>query len=169
MSDAMECRCCGGRSLVEVVNPGMSPLCESYVAREDLNSMEPFFDVEELWTHGGSLRIYACHADSAAHPTRSSVDAMRRHEKEAGLDRVDTYIGFAKQVQATKRRLLGFLIEAKDRGQSIVGYGAPGKGNTLLNYRGMPWNLKDGIVQQLGYIRDCGGRFVVPIPKLLAI
>jgi C-methyltransferase C-terminal domain len=95
------------------------------------------FDLDELWTHGGSLRIYVCHADTVAHPTTQAVDAMRHREKEAGLDLLETYSGFAEQVRLTKRKLLRFLIEAKSSGKIIVGYGAPGKGNTLLNYCGI--------------------------------
>jgi SAM-dependent methyltransferase len=109
------------------------------------------FDVEELWTHGGSLRIYACHADSAAHATTPSVEAIQRQEKAAGLHLLDTYISFAEQVRATKRRLLSFLIEARNRGKSIVGYGAPGKGNTLLNYCGIRTDFLDYTVDRNPY------------------
>jgi SAM-dependent methyltransferase len=109
------------------------------------------FDVQELWTHGGSLRIYACHADNTEHSTVASVERLRRREKAFGLDRLETYINFAEQVRATKRRLLNFMIQAKDRGKSIVGYGAPGKGNTLLNYCGIRTDFIDYTVDRNPY------------------
>ena len=94
------------------------------------------FDVEELPTHGGSVRIYACHKDSARQPTSRLSDLLAL-EKRAGFNKLETYKGFAEQVKETKRKLLTFLIEAKRAGKSIAGYGAPGKGNTLLNYCGI--------------------------------
>ncbi len=168
------------------------------------------FDIEELWTHGGSLRIFACHARNAGRPTTEAVGAILKREREAGLDRMETYVAFAEQVRETKRKLLSFLIAAKRAGKSVAGYGAPGKGNTLLNYCGirtdfldytvdrnphkhgkflpgthipifpperiaatkpdyvmiLPWNLEKEIMGQLAYIRDWGGRFVVPIPEV---
>jgi hypothetical protein len=168
------------------------------------------FDVEELPTHGGSLRIFVRHAANQAEPVRESVAALRAREQAAGLNTLGAYSAFEEQVKNTKRRLLEFLIAAKRDGKSIVGYGAPGKGNTLLNYCGirtdfldytvdrnpykhgrytpgthipihpperiretkpdyvliLPWNLKDEIVQQLSYIREWGGRCVVPIPTV---
>jgi hypothetical protein len=166
------------------------------------------FDVEELPTHGGSLRIYASHAGDDSKPTDPRANELRAREESNGLKRLERYSSFAAQVQETKRALLEFLIEAKRQGKTIVGYGAPGKGNTLLNYCGirtdfldytvdrnpykhgkflpgthipiyaperirqtkpdylfiLPWNLKDEIIEQNAYIRDWGGRFVVPIP-----
>jgi SAM-dependent methyltransferase len=163
------------------------------------------FDVEELPTHGGSLRIYGCH-EGASMPISPQVHAMR--EREAEFTRLDRYGQFAKQVEETKRSLLEFLIDAKRKGKTVAGYGAPGKGNTLLNYCGirgdfldytvdrnpykqgkylpgthipihapekiaqtkpdylfiLPWNFKDEIMKQCAYIREWGGRFVVPIP-----
>jgi SAM-dependent methyltransferase len=95
------------------------------------------FDVEELWTHGGSLRIYVCHAEDSTHPSQPAVAALIRREREAGLDRMATYAGFVEQVRTTKRNLLRFLVDAKDAGKRVAGYGAPGKGNTLLNYCGV--------------------------------
>jgi SAM-dependent methyltransferase len=109
------------------------------------------FDVEELWTHGGSLRIYACHATDASHPALPSVAALIAREREAGLDRLDTYAKFVDQVQTTKRRLLSFLIEAKTKGKSVAGYGAPGKGNTLLNYCGIRTDFLDYTVDRNPY------------------
>jgi SAM-dependent methyltransferase len=92
------------------------------------------FDVEELRTHGGSLRIYARHAENAALRVTPAVDALRRRELHAGLTRLETYASFPERVKETKRELLDFLISAKRAGKSLAGYGAPGKGNTLLNY-----------------------------------
>jgi SAM-dependent methyltransferase len=167
------------------------------------------FDVEELPTHGGSLRVYARHADDAGKPVSERARALREREVAAGLLRLDTYAGFGEQVKETKRKLLDFLIGAKRAGKKVVGYGAPGKGNTLLNYCGirsdfldftvdrstykqgkflpgthipihhpdrirevrpdyvliLPWNFKDEIVQQMAYIREWNGKFVVPIPE----
>jgi SAM-dependent methyltransferase len=168
------------------------------------------FDIEELPTHGGSLRIYACHAENKEHRTSERYLDLLRREKKAGLDRLDSYAHFGEHVKETKRKLLEFLIEAKRKGQNIVGYGAPGKGNTLLNYCGiradfldytvdrnvykqgkflpgthipifspakiretkpeyvliLPWNFKDEIMDQVRYIREWGGQFVVPIPEV---
>ena len=168
------------------------------------------FDVEELPTHGGSLRIYGCHEGDKAQPMTERYRELMRREKAAGFDRLETYALFAEQVKETKRKLLEFLIEAKRKGKTVVGYGAPGKGNTLLNYCGirsdfvdftvdrniykqgkylpgthipifapekiretrpdyvliLPWNFKDEIMDQVSYIRDWGGQFVVPIPEV---
>jgi len=168
------------------------------------------FDVDEIPTHGGSLRIYARHADDATKPVSERARALRRREMDAGLLRIETYASFGEQVKETKRKLLEFLIEARRGGKTVVGYGAPGKGNTLLNYCGvrtdfidftvdrsaykqgkflpgthipihpperirearpdyvliLPWNFKDEIVQQMAYIREWGGKFVVPIPEV---
>jgi hypothetical protein len=93
-------------------------------------------DVEELSTHGGSLRVYMAHAGSS-HPTGSRVDELLARERTMGLDQLATYEAFQAQVERTKRRLLAFLIAAKDQGRTICAYGAPGKGNTLLNYCGI--------------------------------
>jgi SAM-dependent methyltransferase len=109
------------------------------------------FDVEELWTHGGSLRIYACHEGDDTRPTQPSVQEIVHREREAGLHRLETYADFASQVRATKRKLLSFLIEAKSRGKSIAGYGAPGKGNTLLNYCGIRTDFLDYTVDRNPY------------------
>ncbi len=168
------------------------------------------FDVEELATHGGSLRIYARHAQGDSRPIGARVAELKAREATAGLTSLAAYAAFAEQVCETKRALLHFLIEAKRAGKSIVGYGAPAKGNTLLNYCGirqdfidytvdrsphkqgrflpgsripvyapgklretrpdyvliLPWNLKEEIVGQMAHIREWGGRFVVPIPRV---
>jgi SAM-dependent methyltransferase len=112
------------------------------------------FDVEELWTHGGSLRIYACHVGDTTHPTEASVSGLMRRERETGLHRLDAYADFADQVRTTKRKLLSFLIEAKSRGKSLAGYGAPGKGNTLLNYCGIRTDFLDYTVDRNPYKQD---------------
>ncbi len=101
------------------------------------------FDVEELPTHGGSLRIYARHEDAEAIVVNERVIQLKAKEVQAGLDQIETYLGFSEQVKSTKRKLLSFLIEVKNQGKSIVGYGAPAKGNTLLNYCGIRTDLLD--------------------------
>lgn len=171
------------------------------------------FDVEELPTHGGSLRIYGKHEEAEAIAISDRIIQLKAKEVQAGLGRIQAYQGFSEQVKLTKRKLLSFLIEAKHHGKSIVGYGAPAKGNTLLNYCGirtdlldytcdrspykqglflpgthipiyhpdkiketqpdylliLPWNLKEEIIQQMAYIREWGGKFVVPIPQVEVI
>jgi 2-polyprenyl-3-methyl-5-hydroxy-6-metoxy-1,4-benzoquinol methylase len=168
------------------------------------------FDVEELPTHGGSLRIYGRHSENAKLTVTERVANLKAKEGAARLDSTDTYLDFTKQVKSIKRQLLAFLIQAKTEGKSVVGYGAPAKGNTLLNYCGirtnfidytvdrsphkqglflpgthipiyspdriaetkpdyvliLPWNLRSEIIEQMAYIRDWGGKFIVPIPHL---
>jgi len=168
------------------------------------------FDVELLPTHGGSLRIYGRHEEDTTKPVTAAVGSLKAAESAAGLEDLDAYASFGERVKETKRRILEFLIAARRQGKQVVGYGAPGKGNTLLNYCGirtdfldytvdrnpykqgkflpgtripilapekiretrpdyvliLPWNLKDEIMDQLAYIREWGGRFVVPIPEL---
>jgi C-methyltransferase-like protein/putative zinc binding protein/methyltransferase family protein len=92
------------------------------------------FDVEELPTHGGSLRIYARHAEDTSRPPTPRLMDLRKRESLAGVDNLATYASFSEQVQETKWRLLDFLISARRSGKRLVAYGAPGKGNTLLNY-----------------------------------
>jgi hypothetical protein len=167
------------------------------------------FDVEELPTHGGSLRIYARHTDDYSKPMTDRIKELRKREDTYGITRIETYSAFSEKVKETKRKLLEFLIKIKSEGKSIVGYGAPGKGNTLLNYCGirtdfidytvdrnpykhgrftpgthipifppdkiretrpdylfiLPWNLKKEIIAQEAYIRQWGGKFIVPIPE----
>jgi 2-polyprenyl-3-methyl-5-hydroxy-6-metoxy-1,4-benzoquinol methylase len=105
------------------------------------------FDVEELETHGGSLRLYACHR-TASHAEGTRVAALRKNEREAELDRIETYHGFLERVRATKCELLEFLISAKQAGRSVAGYGAPAKGNTLLNYCGIGTDFLDYTVDK---------------------
>lgn len=95
------------------------------------------FDVEELATHGGSLRIFVRHVEDASKPVTERVEALAERERELGYADLSVYHSFAEQVRATKREVLRFLIDARDRGESLVGYGAPAKGNTLLNYCGI--------------------------------
>ncbi len=168
------------------------------------------FDVEELKSHGGSLRVFACRADSRDHSLMPSVQKVIGDEVEARLDTAGGYESFARQVKETKLELVGFLLKAAEQGKKVAGYGAPGKSATLLHYCGigkdlieytvdrnpykqgrhlpgsripiyhpdhlgefkpdyvviLPWNLKDEIMEQLEFIREWGGCFVVPIPKL---
>jgi SAM-dependent methyltransferase len=95
------------------------------------------FDVEELPTHGGSLRIFAAHADDEEKPESEAVRALRERERLAGYEDLDTYLGYGRRVEADKRQILDFLIGLKDEGLRLAGYGAPAKGNTLLNYCGI--------------------------------
>ena len=106
------------------------------------------FDVEQLPTHGGSLRIYARHVDDQSKPVTPNVVALREREAAAGLNSLDAYRLFREQVEATKRDLLAFLIERRRAGESVVGYGAPGKGNTLLNYCGIRTDFLDYTVDR---------------------
>ena len=167
------------------------------------------FDVEQLETHGGSLRIYGSH-DRAGHIASERVDALLGAERAAKLDRIEGYTGFGELVLSVKRDLLAFLIDAKRANLSVVGYGAAAKGNTLLNFCGirtdfldytvdanphkqghllpgthipirpvealretqpdvvliLPWNLRDEIVAQHGYVREWGGQFAARAPQL---
>ncbi len=171
------------------------------------------FDVEELSTHGGSLRVYACHDANATLTMTDRCQKLLDAEVADGFLTLDRYAQFDEQVKATKRKLLSFLISAAEAGHRVVGYGAPGKGNTLLNYCGirsdlieftvdrnpykqgkflpgthipiyapdrirearpdyvviLPWNFKDEIIAQNAFIREWGGKFVVPIPEVAVI
>ena len=109
------------------------------------------FDVEELPTHGGSLRIYARHVDDQTKPVGARMHELRARENTAGLRRLDRYASFTEQVYETKRRLLEFLIGARRRGRAVVGYGAPGKGNTLLNYCGIRTDFLEYTVDRNPY------------------
>jgi SAM-dependent methyltransferase len=95
------------------------------------------FDVEELPTHGGSLRIYAAHADDQDKPDSDAARELRERERAAGFEDLETYLGYGRRVEADKRQILGFLISLKEQGLRVAGYGAPAKGNTLLNYCGI--------------------------------
>jgi SAM-dependent methyltransferase len=120
-----------------------------------LLAVEPIFsahglrivDIERLTTHGGSLRLWVVH-EGSSHEISPSVAALHAIEKAAGLDRIDTYHAFEERVRTIKRRLLKFLIGARERGESVVGYGAAAKGNTLLNYCGVRGDLLDFVVDR---------------------
>jgi SAM-dependent methyltransferase len=109
------------------------------------------FDVDELSTHGGSMRIYARHAEDSLRAVHGRVANMLRREEEAGFTRLETYFSFDQKVKRTKQAILSFLIEAKRAGKSIAGYGAPGKGNTLLNYCGIRTDFLDYTVDRNPY------------------
>jgi hypothetical protein len=109
------------------------------------------FDVEELSTHGGSLRIYARHAENTAQAVTPRVAELRSRELAGGFTTMAAYASFHEQVKATKRSLLAFLIEARAGGKRVAGYGAPGKGNTLLNYCGIRTDLLDFTVDRNPY------------------
>lgn len=108
------------------------------------------FDVEHLSTHGGSLRVYLCRVD-AGHMTLPSVGTLLTHERAIGFEQVEYYSRFSASVQRTKRQLLSFLIQCKQQGAKICGYGAPGKGNTLLNYCGIGSDFLDFTVDRNPY------------------
>lgn len=166
-------------------------------------------DVEELPTHGGSLRIYAAHQNSKQ-PVSENVQQMLQKEKEAGICSLDFYTGFQEKALNIKYNFLSFLLTQKQNGKKVAGYGAAAKGNTLLNYCGVkndlidfvvdanpnkqgkylpashipvvseeyirqekpdyvilfPWNLKSELMSQLSYIREWGGKFLLPIPEV---
>jgi 2-polyprenyl-3-methyl-5-hydroxy-6-metoxy-1,4-benzoquinol methylase len=169
------------------------------------------YDVDEISTHGGSLRIYAKHLDDASKQVSSKVSYLISQEKFNGVDTLAYYTGFIKKVEQIKIDFLSFLIAQKKDGKKVVGYGAAAKGNTLLNYCGVkkdlisfvvdanpnkqdkflpgshipvvseeqlkkfhpdfviifPWNLSAEIMNQLRYIRDWGGKFLIPIPSVI--
>jgi SAM-dependent methyltransferase len=115
------------------------------------------FDVEELWTHGGSLRLFVQHQRTGRQPMGAGVRDVLDLEYDRGLGTPAWYAQFAPRVEATKRRLLSFLIDARDRGRRVAGYGAPGKGNTLLNYCGIRGDLLEFTVDRNPYKH---GRFL---------
>jgi hypothetical protein len=168
------------------------------------------FDVEEIPTHGGSLRIFAKHKEDNSKPVSEHVEQLIDKEIKAGVTSISYYQDFQKKAAKVKSDLLDFLISQKRLGNEVAGYGAAAKGNTLLNYCGVkndmisfvvdanpakqdkflpashipvvredelrknkpryviifPWNIKEEIMQQLNYIRDWGGKFVIPIPEV---
>ncbi len=168
------------------------------------------FDVEEMPTHGGSLRVFARLTAAHSPGVEERVASLKERELRAGLQNMETYAAFAGRVQEVKRSLLKFLHQAKHSGKSVAAYGAPAKGAVLLNYCGvgtdfidytvdrspqktgfrmpgtgipiypverlretrpdflliLPWNLKKEIMETVGWIREWGGKFVLPIPKL---
>lgn len=108
------------------------------------------FDVEEIPTHGGSLRVFFSHEDGNF-PREARVDSLLARELNAGLDKIETYTAFSEAVRQTKRNLLSFLIRLKEMRKSICAYGAPGKGNTLLNYCGIGTDFIDFAVDRNPY------------------
>jgi 2-polyprenyl-3-methyl-5-hydroxy-6-metoxy-1,4-benzoquinol methylase len=168
------------------------------------------FDVEELPTHGGSLRIYAKHKEDTSKSISPNVKDLTEKEHAKGVTDITYYNNFGEKALKVKLDVLSFLIEQKRNGKRVAAYGAAAKGNTLLNYCGvkddliayvadanpnkqnkylpashipvvnenwlrssktdyvlvLPWNLKEEIVEQLGYISEWGGKFVLPIPEL---
>ena len=109
------------------------------------------FDVEELPTHGGSLRIYACHKEDESRQTSPAAAELKNRENEWRIAELKPYQAFGEKVEATKRGILRFLIDAKSQGKTIAGYGAPGKGNTLLNYCGIRSDFIDYTVDRSLY------------------
>lgn len=168
------------------------------------------FDVGEIPTHGGSLRIFAKHAGNQTHEISVNVENLLRKEKQCGLTELKYYLNFQPKVEKVKLGLLSFLIEQKRKDKKVAAYGAAAKGNTLLNYCGvkkdlidfvvdaspykqglflpashipivdesfiksekpefvliLPWNIKEEIVEQLNYIREWDGKFVIAVPEL---
>lgn len=168
------------------------------------------FDVEELPTHGGSLRVYAQRKDTGLHPVSESVQRLLDRETAESVKMVNFYQGFQYRAERVKNDFLTFLLESKRKGDKVAAYGAAAKGNTLLNYAGirpdlllyvadrnpakqgkflpgsripivtetrireeqpdfvviLPWNLKVEVMEQLDYIREWGGRFVMAVPHL---
>jgi SAM-dependent methyltransferase len=124
------------------------------------------FDVEELPTHGGSLRIYARHGDNDKTEITQKVGFIKAAEKSVGLQSLPYYLSFQERVRETKLKILEFLIDAKRRGKSVAGYGAPGKGNTLLNYCGIRTDFIDYVVDRNPYKQ---GKFLpgtqIPVHK----
>src|SRR5436309_10387828 len=106
------------------------------------------FDVDELPTHGGSIRIYGRHAEDGSKPVSGRAGELLSRERAMGFDGLAAYRNFGEQVKATKRKILAFLIDLKNQGKRIVGYGAPGKGNTLLNYCGIGTDFLDFTVDR---------------------
>jgi 2-polyprenyl-3-methyl-5-hydroxy-6-metoxy-1,4-benzoquinol methylase len=109
------------------------------------------FDVRELSTHGGSLRVYARHAADERRHVLPAVRSLIEHEEAAGVRDLEWYVSFSEKVRETKRRLLDFLIRARREGKSVAGYGAPAKGNTLLNYCGVRCDFIDYTVDRSPY------------------
>ena len=168
------------------------------------------FDVEQISTHGGSLRIYGKHKDDATKNISPNVTALLNEEKAKGMQTTEYYDGFQNKADRVKYDLIDFLIKQQKNNKKVAAYGAAAKGNTLLNYCGikrdlikfvvdasphkqgmflpgshipvvkeneitrwkpdyvliLPWNIKDEIAEQLSYIREWGGQFVVAVPEI---
>lgn len=171
------------------------------------------YDVEQLETHGGSLRIFACHSDNDDLQVSQTVHTLLEKETLFGMSNIEMYKGFHNDAVQLKRQIMSFLIDMKEKGHTIAGYGAPAKGNTLINYCGidrdyldytvdrspykqgtflpgsripvyspeqlketkpdyifiLPWNLKEEIMEQTSFIREWGGKWIVPVPEVTVI
>jgi hypothetical protein len=112
------------------------------------------FDVEEIDTHGGSLRVYGTRAPADVHPETDNVGRMQAFEQSRGVDSLETYGDYMRKIEATKRDLLDCLIGLRREGKKVVGYGVPGKGNTLLNYCGIRSDFIDYMVDRNPYKQD---------------
>ena len=125
----------------------------SFITAEKIFSAHglTLFDVEELPTHGGSLRIYGRHTEDETKPLTDRAMEMHDREVRAGFTDTEHYSAFGEKVKETKRKLLSFLIDARRAGKTVVGYGAPGKGNTLLNYCGVRTDFLDYTVDRNPY------------------
>jgi hypothetical protein len=115
------------------------------------------FDVDEIPTHGGSIRIYLRHVEDSSKPVTPAVVKLRGREITLGLERMETYANFAEQVIEAKRALLELLTRLRREGKRVAGYGAPGKGNTLLNYCGIRTDFLEFTVDRNPYKQ---GRFL---------
>jgi hypothetical protein len=109
------------------------------------------FDVEELPTHGGSLRIYIKHVEDKTRKTSQRAKDLFQREEEYGITKIETYKDFEEKVKQTKRNSIQLLIELKNKGKTIAGYGAAGKGNTFLNYTGIKTDFIDYVVDRNPY------------------
>jgi len=171
------------------------------------------FDVEQIPTHGGSLRVYAQLSDSGRYKVNTNVLDLKEKENREGINSINTYRGFQEKAEDIKNNFVSFLIKTKNNGHSVVGYGAAAKGSTLLNFSGVrpdllpyvidksdakqnkfmpgsrvpimseiqlkkdkpdyivifPWNIQDEVIEQLAYIREWGGKFVIFIPSMKVI
>lgn len=171
------------------------------------------FDVKQLPTHGGSLRLFAQRSDTGCNPVHPGLDAVRSLEFSRGMSSADYYRGLQGNAERIKDNFLEFLISAKRRGERVAAYGAAAKGNTLLNFAGvrsdliafvvdrnpskqgkflpgsripvvaetrlheekpdwvivLPWNLKDELLAQLGYVRSWGGQLCIAVPEIVIL
>jgi SAM-dependent methyltransferase len=128
------------------------------------------FDVEELSTHGGSLRVYGAHDDDLSRPHSARAIELRERERARGYERLATYTGYAQGVATDKRQILSFLIALKNQSKRVVGYGAPAKGNTLLNYCGVREDFLDYTVDLSPHKQGCllpGSRVSIRAPEVL--
>jgi hypothetical protein len=173
------------------------------------NAQLRVFDVDELQTHGGSLRVYGCHAEDSRLDSKA-ISSLLDMENSLGMKHLQLYQSFQPQADRVKNDFIRFLLDQKTNGKTIAGYGAAAKGSTLLNYAGirpdlipyvvdrhpakqgkflpgsripittedrikaekpdfiliLPWNIKEEIMAQLGYVREWGARFLAAIPRL---